>query len=174
MSASLYKIQYTTAGIASLLDEKNRGVKAEITHIALGSGAYTPTGFETELQSEQQRVAIASHERDGEVLYLSAAFEGEQEYDIREAGIFLADGTLLGVTSHPHSHIDYKTSGNVHIQRLAIVITLLPTDSFEVAVGASNLNLIMINPFAKLACAQINNMTRHLKQKFKLMELNLI
>ena len=37
------KLQFTEAGLAACLSAKEKGLKAEITHMAFGSHAYTPS-----------------------------------------------------------------------------------------------------------------------------------
>lgn len=167
-----FKIQFTSAGLAAAVSVKNHGLKAEITHIALGSGAYTPTGHELALSAEQQRVEIGDYQSDGDTVFLAAVFSGPKEYDIREMGVYLADGTLLGLVSDPLRRIGYKTAGDIHVQRLSIVTSLLPADSVTVQVGVNNLNLIMVKEIASIGSAIANLQLEQLRQADKIKRNN--
>ncbi|AAN12334.1 tail fiber protein [Vibrio phage VHML] len=92
------KLQFTEAGLAELISAKEQGIKGAISHLAFGDMAYTPNKSQTRLQREQERVEIADYQDGGLSLRMAAVFSGEKEYAIREIGVFLSTGTLLGVT----------------------------------------------------------------------------
>ncbi|WDE04672.1 phage tail protein [Thalassomonas viridans] len=165
------KLQFTQAGLEQLLSAQDRGLKAEITHMAFGDSAYAPDKSQTALLSEKERIEIADYQGDGQNLRLAGKFEGELEYAIREIGIFLADGTLLGVYSQAGKTLGYRTPVVKILQWFTLNIQALPTDSITVVVGTENLNLILDEEFAQLAEVQINTLHRQMLQEFRLAEL---
>jgi hypothetical protein len=168
MAANDYQLTFTRAGLEAILNERNQGLKARITHIALGSGAYTPTGNETTLLNEQQRNEIADYQTVGEQLHLAAVFSDDDEYDIREAGIFLEDGTLLAITSHSVKRIGWKAAGDSHIQKLILLLSLLPIDSVTIDTGIDNLNLLIVDEMAAISTALANLQLEQLRQADKI------
>ena len=160
------KLQFTQAGLEQLLSAQDRGLKAEITHMAFGDSAYAPTKSQTALVSEKERIEVADYQGDGQNLRLAGKFEGALEYAIREIGIFLADGTLLGVYSQAGKTLGYRTPVVKILQWFT-----LPSDTLTVVVGTENLNLILDEEFAQLAEVQINTLHRQMLQEFRLLAL---
>ena len=102
---------------------------------------------------------------------MAGVFEGSLEYAIREIGIFLSDGTLLGVYSQSERTLGYRTPVVRVIQWFTLNIEALPSDSVNVVVGSENLNLVIDEEFARMATVQINTMHRQLQQSFRLFDL---
>ncbi len=101
----------TDVGLTAVLDAQSNGLQVTITHIAVGSGAWSPNNTATDLMAEEQRVPIsASQVIPPNQLHLSALVDGTTEYWIREFGI-IADGVLLAVWSDPTTPLAYKASG---------------------------------------------------------------
>ncbi|SHO57769.1 phage tail-collar fiber domain-containing protein [Vibrio quintilis] len=165
------KLQFTEAGLARLLSAKDSGLKGEITHMAFGDGAYTPSKTQTRLHHERERIEISDYQGDGKNLRMAGVFEGNLEYAIREIGIFLSDGTLLGVYSQPDRTLGYRTAVVRLIQWFTLNIEALPTNSVNVVTGSENLNLVIDEEFAQMATVQINTMHRQLQQEFRLLGL---
>lgn len=140
-------LQFTDLGLAACLDAKSQGLRAKITHMAFGSAAYTPSKVQTQLSSEQERVEIRDWQDLEKELRMAALFDGELEYAIREIGIYLEDGTLLGVYSAPNKTLGYRTPAVKVVQWFTLNVEALPTDSVTVIVGAENLNLILDKEF---------------------------
>lgn len=164
-------LQFTEAGLAKLLSAKDQGLKGEITHMAFGDGAYTPSKTQTALLNEKERIEIADYQGDGQNLRMAGVFQGELEYAIREIGIFLADGTLLGVYSQQGKTLGYRTPVVRVVQWFTLNIQALPSDSVNVVVGAENLNLVIDEEIAQLATAQINTLQRQVQQEFRILNL---
>ncbi|HIF7926569.1 TPA: hypothetical protein ACYY2C_006283 [Pseudomonas aeruginosa] len=165
-------VRFTSAGLAELVQAKNQGLKGEITHVAAGAGRYDPTGAETSLQAEWQRVAINDYEDLGAgILRIAALFDGPLEYEVGEFGFFLASGTLLGVYSQAGVLQTYKAASARILQRFTLNISALPTDSVTVVTGSENLNVLMANEFATMAVASVDNMARHVGLLIRVMSL---
>ena len=91
-------VRFTSKGLDEVLQAKNQGLKGEITHIAAGTGRYNPTGNETALRNERQRVAIVDYEDLGQrQLRMAALFDGDGELQL--------EGTLpeLGLAARLNS-----------------------------------------------------------------------
>ncbi|MGM6205347.1 phage tail protein [Vibrio parahaemolyticus] len=147
------KLQFTEAGLAELISAKEQGIKGAISHLAFGDMAYTPNKSQTRLQREQERVEIADYQDGGLSLRMAAVFSGEKEYAIREIGVFLSTGTLLGVYSQSGKTIGYRTPSVKVMQWFTLNITALPSDSVTVVVGTENLNLILDAEFMESAAS---------------------
>lgn len=165
------KLQFTEAGLSKLLSAKDKGLRGEISHMAFGDGDYTPTKNQTQLLREKERISVGDYQGDGKNLRMAGVFEGELEYAIREIGIFLSDGTLLGVYSQPGKTLGYRTPVVRVVQWFTLNIEALPTDSVTVVVGNDDLNLIFDAEFAQLASVQIETMHRQLRQEFRILDL---
>jgi|GEM_PF-1029913 len=137
------KLQFTEAGLAKLLSAKENGLKGEITHIAFGDGSYTPSKTQTKLSREMERIELTDYQDYGSSLRISGVFNGDLEYAIREIGVFLSDGTLLGAYSLAGKTLGYRTPAIKVAQWLTINVEALPADSVTVVVGTENLNLII-------------------------------
>lgn len=165
---SVYQIQYTNAGLTALLNEKNQGLKGEISHIAVGSAAYAPTGNEVQLREEQQRVEVQDFQQVNNTLHIASVFSGELSYNVFEIGVFLKDGTLLGLASDPSAQIAHKPAGGVYMPQLALSLSQLPNDSITVEVSANALNLLIVEDLTVIAIAITDLNKRHLDNFFKI------
>ncbi|NMY49119.1 hypothetical protein [Pseudomonas sp. WS 5027] len=165
-------IRFTAAGLNELVLAKNRGLKGEITHVAAGTGRYNPTGAETALQAETQRVAVNDYEDlGGGNLRIAALFDGPLEYEVGEFGFFLSTGTLLGVYSQADVLQTYKAASARILQRFTLNLSALPTDSVTVVIGGESLNLLLTEELAQLATANVDNMARHVGLLLRVLEL---
>lgn len=165
-------VRFTSAGLAELVSAKNQGLKGAITHIAAGSSSYTPTGAETALKAEKQRVAISEYEDLGPgQIRMAGLFNGDLEYPVGEFGFFLESGTLLAVYSVDGQILNYKAKTAILGQKFTLDISTLPTDSVTVVVGGGDMNVMLAEEFASMAEASISNMERHLGLMFRVMEL---
>ncbi|MHC8325214.1 hypothetical protein [Pseudomonas sp. LB1P83] len=165
-------VRFTSAGLAEVLQAKNQGLKGEITHIGAGTARYDPNGSETALRDERQRVAIVDYEDLGAgELRMGALFSGPDEYEIGEFGFYLASGTLLAVYSVAGSLLTYKAAAARVLQKFTLDVSPLPTESVTVIVGSENLNILLSEEFTALACADIDNMARHVELLLRVMSL---
>lgn len=90
--------------LAAAMISADPSTKPFITHSALGSGTSTPAASDTSLETEVYRKYIASLSTDGNILYASAYYSGDEVTgDFKEAGIFLdaagGGGVLLSRVS---------------------------------------------------------------------------
>ncbi|KZN43999.1 hypothetical protein [Pseudoalteromonas luteoviolacea] len=157
------KLQFTEAGLAACLSAKDKGLKAQVTHMAFGANAYTPSKNQTSLSKEQERVEVSDFEEQGNQLRIAGAFTGEFEYPIREIGIYCGD-VLLGVYSQPNKLLGYRTPAVKVVQWFTLGIEALPTGSITVLVGTNNLNLILDSEFITGGLAFVKNQTALVKQ----------
>jgi hypothetical protein len=165
-------VRFTSAGLAEVLQAKNQGLKGEITHIGAGTARYDPNGSETALRDERQRVAIVDYEDLGiGELRMGALFSGPDEYEIGEFGFYLASGTLLAVYSVAGKLLTYKAAAARVLQKFTLDVSPLPAESVTVIVGSENLNILLSEEFTALACADIDNMARHVELLLQVMSL---
>jgi hypothetical protein len=165
-------VRFTSAGLAEVLQAKNQGLKGEITHIGAGTARYDPNGSETALRDERQRVAIVDYEDLGAgELRMGALFSGPEEYEIGEFGFYLASGTLLAVYSVAGKLLTYKAAAARVLQKFTLDVSPLPAESVTVIVGSENLNILLSEEFTALACADIDNMARHVELLLRVMSL---
>ncbi|AZF46505.1 hypothetical protein [Pseudomonas sp. R2-7-07] len=165
-------VRFTSKGLDEVLQAKNQGLKAEITHIGAGTGRYNPDGTEVALRDERQRVAIVDYEDLGErQLRMAALFDGDGEYEIGEFGFYLASGTLLAVYSVEGKLLTYKAAAARVLQKFTLDISPLPADSVTIVVGNENLNVLLAEEIAIMAAASVGNMSRHVDLMFRVMQL---
>lgn len=127
----------TDAGLAAVVSAQGNGLQLEITHIALGSGLYTPTGNETALVDEVVRVGIAG----GSIVtptqiqvYSSATAPSPAEAGwIGEIG-FYAGTTLFAVFSRPSDPVLYLSDAVYTTINYALGLSALPSGSVTVVV----------------------------------------
>lgn len=137
------KLQFTAAGLAECISAKEQGLRAEITHMAFGSTAFTPSKNTSTLPGQREKIEITDYQDGGQDLRMAGIFDGNLEYAIRSIGIYLASGTLLGVYSAPNAMIGYRTLAVRVVQWFTLNIEALPSESVTVTVGVENLNLIL-------------------------------
>lgn len=123
----------TDAGIAASIQASNLGVSYKITHIAMGASGYTPTRNQTSLRDEIVRRPITQ----GSIpalgqLHFEVLFDGDIEYEAREIGYFLEDGTLFAV--------DSRGGDIISIKRVDTVIT----EAFDLTLSGSEINTITV------------------------------
>ncbi len=164
-------LQLTDAGLEACLSAKDKGLKAEITHLAFGSNAYTPSSGQTQLLAEKERIEIADYQDGGKNLRMAGVFDGDLEYAIREIGIFMGD-ILFGVYSQSGKILGYRSPSTKVVQWFTLNIEAVPTDSVTVVVGADNLNLILDKEFIAGASASIKQATAIIKNAHWNMQLS--
>ena len=166
------ELQFTSAGLAACIAAKSKGLKAEITHMAFGSSAFTPSKGMTSLPGQREKIEIDSYQDGGQSLRMAGIFDGALEYSIRSIGIFLSDGTLLAVYSRPNALIGYRTPAVRVVQWFTLNIEALPSNSVTVVVGTENINLILDAELATGAAAFINQGAAIIKNAHWSMQLS--
>ena len=164
MSENVIAPVITQAGINKTMLAVNAGMKANVTHVALGDGklvggvrdGYTPAGTETALAHEFARYQIGSAENlSGNEVALSVLCDGAAQGWVREIGYFLDDGTLFAIWSAPNTAMFYKQTGVPMASVLTIALFGLPANSVQMIVGAPSVNLTIVGPFAGLSAELI-------------------
>lgn len=164
MSTGLQPV-ITKVGLAAILKATTTGLSAEISHIALGSQAYTPSADQKTLRNEVARFLISSGEKlSGTLLHLTAVADGTTGYWVKEVGIFLKDGTLLAVWSHLTEALAYKAANIDLLLAYDLSLAALPADSVTITSTAAGLNLTLAASLAAQATALIDEQLRGLKQ----------
>ncbi|WP_346338837.1 phage tail protein [Vibrio parahaemolyticus] len=165
-------VTITEQGLAECISAKQNGIQAWIKWISAGDRAYTPSPTQKTLQNEKQRVEVSEYKDTGPTsLQCTAKFSGDDEYAIREIGIWLSTGTLLGVISAPNATLNYKAAKAHVVIPFTMDLSALPTDSLEVVVGVENINILIDAEFAMMARTQVDNMHLLIKQQFQLLEI---
>ena len=160
MSTGLQPV-ITKAGLAAILTATKTGLAAEISHIALGSQAYTPSAEQKTLRNEVARFPISSGEKlSSTLLHLTAVADGATAYWVKEVGIFLKDGTLLAVWSHLTEALAYKAANIDLLLAYDLSLAALPADSVTITSTAAGLNLTLAGPLAAMATALISEQLR--------------
>ncbi|MBD6946522.1 phage tail protein [Vibrio parahaemolyticus] len=164
-------VTITEQGLAECISAKENGIRAWIKWISAGDRAYTPSPTQTVLQNEKQRVEISEYKDTGATsLQCTAKFSGDDEYAIREIGIWLSSGTLLGVISAPNTTLNYKAAKAHVVIPFTMDLSALPTDSLEVVVGVENINILIDTEMMKDAVAFIRSQVVQTKQSHMLMQ----
>nr|WP_319513690.1 phage tail protein [uncultured Cohaesibacter sp.] len=143
----------TRAGLRAVFNASNDGLTAQITHIALGSSQYTPTGAETTLKNEQARIEVAGGRYvDDYSIEVSALLDTDTGFTVAEVGLVLEDGTLLAVWSDPDTPLAAYTVGVPIALACFLAISQLPTEVLSFS-GDPDLNLFFGSEFAQLVRA---------------------
>lgn len=154
----------TDAGLQAAFNAASTGLNAEITHIALGTGNYTPTADQTGLVVERMRMPIADGKMlDAKQLHVTAIADDAQAFWVREVGFFLADGTLLAVWSEPGVSLAYKSADVQLLLAFDLALAALPADSVVVQSTGADLSLNFAAELARMATASINTMLRQIQ-----------
>ena len=96
MSVAL-QFKLTQTGQAAVWNANNTGTSLNLTHIQFGSGNRAPSGTETALLTPQQAVAIAAgFSVSTTQIRMSAIFGGNQNYVVREVGLWAGDPAVVG------------------------------------------------------------------------------
>ncbi|WED29882.1 phage tail protein [Vibrio sp. DW001] len=123
----------TDAGIQASIQAGEMGVSYKITHISIGSEGYTPTQDQTTLQNEILRKPITRGAIIGlGQLHFETVWDGDEEFDGKELGYWLEDGTLFAVDSRDGAVITFKRKDTV------------VTEACELNLAASSIDNITI------------------------------
>ncbi|MDD2059062.1 phage tail protein [Pseudomonas sp. GD03860] len=165
MSVALQPV-ITKAGLAAILRADNTGIAAQITHIALGTSAYTPNAEQKSLVAQTAKYPIAGGERlSSTQLHLTAVADGERAFWVREIGFLLSDGTLLAVWSHPTEALAYKSASTDLLLAYDLSLAALPANSVTIISNEAGLSLSLAAPLAAQAASLIAEQLRNLQQQ---------
>ncbi|CAN7647098.1 phage tail-collar fiber domain-containing protein [Paraburkholderia terricola] len=131
----------TSAGLAAIFNAQSTGVEFVLSHIAFGTGQYTPDGSETALHVEKVRVPIAGGGRISPTqiqIYAIAMAAAGDPFFVGEVGFFGDNGaTLLAVyssTAAPSLFLSDTVSTSVSY---ALGLAALPAGSVTVTIDPS-------------------------------------
>ncbi|MEZ8627946.1 phage tail protein [Vibrio splendidus] len=130
----------TEAGIAASIRAGELGINYKIAEVSIGTEGYIPTADQTDLRNEIQRKLITR----GELvslgqLHFETVWDGIEEFEGKELGYWLDDGTLFAVDSRDGEVITYKQKDTV------------VTEACELNLAASTINNItveVLNPYS--------------------------
>lgn len=128
------KITITDAGLVELVNAQQSGTESvTLTHIAFGTGQYTPSASQTALQAEIKRLdTIAGGAVDQDVIHLTVLDKSTDVYTANEFGVFTDKGTLFAVYSQTDPIVQKAASSQA---MLAIDIKITGVDVSSITVG---------------------------------------
>ncbi|WP_440055490.1 phage tail-collar fiber domain-containing protein [Pseudoalteromonas sp. T1lg65] len=162
-------IVWTEQGLSKLLDAQQHSINMPITHVSAGDQAYTPSATQTALRNEKQKVSIIDatiidSQDYGKQLSFSALFDGEQEYAVKEIGIWSGPNTLVAVYSEPNRQLNYKSADAAWLEVFNIAVSALPSDNITCQVGINNANVFFTESLLNLVQAQALNSKNLMQQ----------
>lgn len=133
----------TTAGEAAAIAADSNALQLQITHVALGAGAYNPTGAETALVDRREKAVISA----GGVpaagqLSLAATFStyAGAAYNMGEIGLYAGDpdagGVLFAVASQSGVTLAVRNSSIAYTPQFTIAVSGVPSGSVTVVVDS--------------------------------------
>jgi Phage tail-collar fibre protein len=145
----------TRAGMREVFAATNNGLDLKISHIGWGTGlnvGYVPTGNETALKSEVQRVAIGGGDYLGDFeILVQAMLDGNPAGWIHEIGVFDEGGTLFAVWSEINAPLAYKSPGVPLIIALTLAVSEIPPNALTIVAGGANVNITIAGPLAQIS-----------------------
>lgn len=152
----------TDAGLAAAIAASGAGLQLEITHVALGTGQYTPAAAQTALTNRKEKVTIGAGLVTAvggfSISVLFPAWAGvPNPYNATEVGFYAGDpdagGVLFAVFSHPSAVIvqrnalDYVASFGLQLTRVpAGSVTVVVDPDGPVSLALMNAHLLAANP----------------------------
>lgn len=123
----------TKAGIAASIRAGELGISYKISEISIGTEGYIPSAEQTSLRREILRKRITA----GDVvslgrLHFETLWDGPEEFEGKELGYWLDDGTLFAIDSRDGEVITYKRKDTV------------VTEACELNLVASTINNITV------------------------------
>ena len=135
----------TSAGLNAAIAANGSGLSLQLTHIALGSGKYNPTGAETALVNRIETATIAPGSSAGaatlSVLAVFAGYAGG-DYDLGEVGLFAgnpaAGGVLFAVASRAGLRYSIRSAAvEAYTTQFTLALSGAPSGSVNVTVDAA-------------------------------------
>lgn len=132
----------TDAGLAAAIAANGAGLQLGLTHVALGTGQYTPTNGQTTLTARKEKVTISSGLITSgggfNINILFPSWNGiPNTYSATELGFYAGDpdagGTLFAVYSHPSSLIVTRNSLD-YVAQFSLQLSRVPTGSVNLII----------------------------------------
>lgn len=173
MTERVLNAKITRAGMRALFNASNNGLRLDLSHIAVGTGGYVPTGTETALTAEFSRVAIGGGDYLGDFeIMVSGVFTDATAGWVNEIGVFTSAGVLFAVWSEVNAPVSYKTAGVPLALGLTLAVGDAPPSSLNIVVGGPSVNIIIAGPFADIAAELIRLQRRATEtEKFRVVPL---
>ncbi len=135
MTTAAYEPIVTQAGLNAAARAQADGRVLQITHVAVGTGAYAPTGTETALGDERARSPVHRRKHiDGAIWQIAATITGDADYFASEVGFFADDeGTpvLMFVYSSTERVFAAVTTGQETLLELNVSLAAVPAGTVE-------------------------------------------
>lgn len=135
MTTAAYEPIVTQAGLNAAARAQAESRVLQITHVAVGTGAYAPTGMEIALSDE--RASAPVHRRkhiEGSIWQIAATITGDADYFASEVGFFADDeGTpvLMFVYSSTARVFAAVTDGQETLLELNVSLASVPAGTVE-------------------------------------------
>lgn len=131
----------TDAGLAAIRNAQADGTnQVRIASVGLGSGKYTPATTATRLTNQFKSLStISGGSVDSKTFHVELRDSSSDAYSVYELGLFLADGTLLAVSSQTATPIIQKAGASVMV--MAFDIVLADGSASAVTVGDTNFHV---------------------------------
>ncbi len=169
---SNYTPLITQAGLNAAVNASEAGIKIEISHIAVGDSGYVPDRNQTNLKSERDRVSVAGGSNAGPgQWHITALFQKEANFAVKEVGFYLSDGTLFAVWSHPVNTLFYQTPMAKVVQGFDLVLSGVPIETITVNT-TGDLNLYYGEEFLTLALAQTKHLVAQVQTLHRQIQFN--
>ena len=136
--AEKYYTILTAVGKAKIANAQVLGRKVDITHLAVGDRQYNPSENQTALQSEVWRGNISSIHTDEENpnwIILEAVIPADVGgFNVREVGVFDAEGNLIAVGKYPETYKPILTEGSAKDLYLRMIIEVTNASSVQLKI----------------------------------------
>lgn len=148
----------TNAGIAASIHAGELGVSYKITHIGIGLEGYLPTLDQTQLKNEVARESLTR----GSVpalgqLHFEAVFADKKEFEGKEIGYYLEDGTLFAVDSREGEILSLKRSNTIITEALELNLAGSSIENITVELMGTSYATEAVAGIAKIAAIEQMN-----------------
>lgn len=146
----------THAGIAAAIRAGDLGIEYKITHISIGSAGYVPNPDQTALVAEIQRKAITRGALVAQgQLHFETVWDGDEEFEGKELGYWLEDGTLFAVDSRDGEVITYKHKNTVVTEACELNLSASTIENITVEFLGSPYATEQVSGTAKIATSAL-------------------
>ena len=137
MTTAAYEPIVTQAGLNAAARAQAESRVLQITHVAVGTGAYAPSGMEIALSDERARAPVHRRKHiEGSIWQIAATITGDADYFASEVGFFADDdGTpvLMFVYSSTERVFAAITDGQETLLELNVSLAAVPAGTVEFA-----------------------------------------